>query len=147
MEFDTTGIFRNIRQRFVELNADSPLQSFIQLITIRTDTSASMKNRFNLTSRLKSRLDSLDNNYNRVKERRKFVFQKPADTSREQELKATYNELLQIREARDLAELEYRRMNLETDSLWRIESIRHADDLLRSSRMEGYLLIDQINFS
>src|SRR4030043_811893 len=82
MEFDTTGICRNIRQRFTELNADSPLQSFIQLITIRTDTSVSMKNRFNLTRRLKLQLDSLDNNYNRIKERRKFVFQKPAGTSR-----------------------------------------------------------------
>ncbi|OGB63921.1 MAG: hypothetical protein A2Y94_13280 [Caldithrix sp. RBG_13_44_9] len=147
MEFDTTGICRNIRQRFTELNADSPLQSFIQLITIRTDTSVSMKNRFNLTRRLKLQLDSLDNNYNRIKERRKFVFQKPAGTSREQELKVTYDELLQIRETRDLAELDYRRNKQETDSLWRIETIRYADGLLQSSKMEGYLLIDQINFS
>lgn len=147
MEFDTTGICRNIRQRFTELNAYSPLQSFIQLITIRTDTSVSMKNRFNLTRRLKLQLDSLDNNYNRIKERRKFVFQKPAGTSREQELKVTYDDLVQIRETRDLAELEYRRNKQEADSLWRIETIRYADGLLQSSKMEGYLLIDQINFS
>jgi ABC-2 type transport system permease protein len=147
VEFDTTGICGQIRQRFVELNADSPLQSFIQLVSIRADTSRFMKNHFEQVRRLKFRLDSLDNSYNRIKERRKFIFQKPSGTSRDQELKVTYDELLLKREARDLAEIEYQRSKQETDSLWRIEIVHYADNLLKSSKMEGYLLIDQINFS
>lgn len=147
VELETTGICNEIRQRLIELNYENPSQAFLQMVTVRPDTSSLMKNYFQKLTRAKEQLDSLDNKYILIKERRKFIFQKPESPTRNQELKLTYDQLLDIREARDLAELKYQRSKQQADSLWRIEMIRYADNLLKSSRLQGYLLVDQINFS
>jgi ABC-2 type transport system permease protein len=119
----------------------------IDLITVKTDTSTGMKSRFKNLRFLKLELDSLEDEYNTVKERRKYTFQKPKTASREALLKNTYEELIQTREALDLAKLEHQRAKHLTDSLWRVAIVRHADELLISLQLEGYLLINPEEFA
>jgi ABC-2 type transport system permease protein len=147
VEFDTTGICQGIQERFVDVNSGASIPPYMHFITIRADTTPTMKGRFEEVAVLKSELDSLDDAYNIIKERRKFVFQKPKTPSRETTLRLTYNELIQTREARDLAQIEYQHAKTRADSLWRIETIQYADHLLNTLQLEGYLLIDPQEFS
>lgn len=145
--FDSTRICRDIQQRFNEISIASASMPGIDLVTIRTDTSMVMKQRFRNLKLLKIELDSLEDAYNIVKERRKYIFQKPKTASREARLKNTYEGLIQTREARDLAELVYQKARHQTDSLWQVAIVRHADDLLISLQLEGYLLVNPEEFA
>jgi hypothetical protein len=147
LEVDTTGVCQSIHQRFTELSIASTALPKIEFISIRTDTSREMKKRFEQVSELKVELDSLEDSYNTIKERRKYIFQKPKTSERERSLKVSYDNLLQTREARDLAQIGFQKTKQFTDSLWQIETIRHADDLLHSQELEGYLLIEPDNFA
>ena len=147
VEFDTTRIAQKIRERFNEINVNRKDQTNIKLVTIRSDTSDYLANRFEEQILLKSELDSLNDAYNKIKERRKYIFQKPKTPKRERLLKRTYQELIQTRESRDLIQLDYIRTKATNDSLWRRELIRKADEMLRKQELEGFLLIDTAAFS
>jgi len=146
VSFDSTRICRDIQQRFNEISIASSTVPVIDLILVSTDTSRFMKQRFNNLRFLKAELDSLDDAYNTVKERRKYIFQKPKSTARDAQLKTTYDELIQTREARDLAELEYQGAKNQADSLWKVAIVQHADGLLNTLQLEGYLLINPEDF-
>ncbi|MBN2366574.1 MAG: ABC transporter permease [Calditrichaeota bacterium] len=146
LEFDTTGICGKVENRLVDVNAGNPLPPFLRFVTINPDTSPRLKERFQNLTELKMELDSLEDTYNTIKERRKFIFQKPRTPGRESSLRSTYDDLIQTREARDLMQLEYQQEKQTTDSLWRIESIEYADNLLNALQLEGYLLIDPEEF-
>jgi len=145
--FDSTHICRDIQQRFNEISIASATMPGIDLVTVKTDTSRFMKQRFRNLNLLKIELDSLENTYNTVKERRKYIFQKPKTASREARLKNTYEELVQTREARDLAELEYQKARHQADSLWHVAIVRYADNLLITLQLEGYLLVNPEEFA
>lgn len=147
LEVDTTGICPEIQSRFREFREDDNSALNLQLVTISPDTSLPLRNRYKEVERLKIQLDSLNDAYNKIKERRKYVFQKPKTPTREALLKQTYGELVKTREARDLIQLEYQKVKKHSDSLWQNELIRKADNILRNKEMEGYLLIDPQQFS
>ncbi len=146
VEFDTTGVCLKIRDRFLEAQFGKTVPPTIQLVQIHSDTSQYMKRRFNEVSQLKLELDSLEDAYIKVKERRKYIFQQPKTPQRDAQLRRTYEQLIQTRESRDLAQLEYWRMDDECDSLWRIEIINNADEMLINLQLEGYLFIDPQKF-
>lgn len=146
VEFDTTGICRDIRERFMEASALSDQPPAIKIVPVQPDSSLKMLKIFNMVSQLKTELDSLEDAYNQIKERRKYIFQKPKTASRRILLKNTYADLIQIREARDLAQLEYQDAKNKSDSLWRVELQTNADRLLRKLNIEGYLLVDPVKF-
>ncbi len=147
VEFDTSGTCQEIRQRFLDVNDQPESKLPFQLVSIQPDTSGLLKSRFSQVASLKSDLDSLDDAYNKIKERRKYVFQKPKTRSRDALLKKTYEELIQTREARDLAQLEYQKAKSQSDSLWRLEVVQKADNMLREQQLEGYLLIDPEDYA
>lgn len=147
VEFDTTGICQDIRDRFLEAQFGKTTSPTFQLVPLRPDTSVYLKNRFSNLFALKTELDSLEDAYNIIKERRKYVFQQPKTSTRESMLRGTYDKLIQSREARDLAQLDYERMKAECDSLWRDEIVNHADQMLNNLLIEGYLLINPEDFA
>ncbi len=147
VEFESTGYCQEIRQRFLGSASNSPDFGRLQFVPVRLDTSDRMKRQFEFLLNRQVRLDSLEDAYNTVKERRKFIFQKPKTASRELLLRTSYEEQIQVRETRDLALLEYRRAKQTSDSLWQAETIRYADYLLNTLKLEGYLLIDPEMFS
>jgi hypothetical protein len=146
VEFDSSGICQDIQSRYLEANVTLDQPSAIQVVPVNPDTSLRMSKIFTNVSQLKLDLDSLEDAYNKIKERRKYIFQKPKTQSRDVLLKNTYADLIQTREARDLAQLEYQRAKNESDSLWKVELQRTADRMLRDMELEGYLLIDPEGF-
>ncbi len=147
VEFDSTRICQEIINRFNEITANRPEAPNIRLKIIQPDTSGLFKQRFARLAELKLQLDSLNDAYNKIKERRKYIFQKPKTPAREALLKKTYRQLINTREERDLLQLDFQRTKNQTDSLWRREILRKADFLLRNQELDGYLLIDPEEFT
>ncbi len=146
VEFDTTSICQKIRDRLQEYNDASSNEPMIQLVSMSADTTPRLKRQFFKLASLKQDLDSLDDLYNKIKERRKYIYQKPKTSTREKLLKETYEEFTQIRESRDFAMLEYDRMKENVDSTWHSEIIHQADQMLRQQFLEGYLLVNPDDF-
>ena len=147
VEFDTSGVCQDIRDRLIESQFGKFNSPAIQFIPIKTDTSIYMRKRFEELAYHKFEFDSLDDAYNKVKERRKYIFQQPRTPNREALLRQTYGQLIQTRESRDLAQLAYQKRKNECDSLWRVEIVRNADQMLADLRLEGYLLIKPEEFA
>jgi len=118
----------------------------ILLIKITADTSQELKEYFSELEMLKGKLDSLNDMYNKIKERRKYIFQRPKSRIRDRLLRQTYEQLRSTREERDLTEIEYGNMKALTDSLLRVEVVQKADSLLKEQVIEGYLLIKPEEF-
>lgn len=147
VEFDSTGICREIINRFKEMNVHRSGTPNILLKLIEPDTTAPFKERFTRLAELKLQLDSLNDAYHKIKERRKYIFQKPKTPARESLLKKTYRQLINTREERDLLQLDFQRTKAQIDSLWRREILNKADFLLRNQELDGYLLIDPEEFA
>lgn len=141
IEFDSTNYDFALAERFNDsLSAERGEE--IQLKKIEADTSIRLADFLTKQKRLGFERDSLDEAYNQIKERRKYVFQRPASTNRESLLRQTYEQLHQTREARDLAVIEYDRVESLTDSLIRSAIFNKADDLLTSQEIQGYIVFD-----
>ena len=119
----------------------------IILIKIKTDTTEQLAKNIREVAFLGQRLDSLNMAYTKIKERRKFIFQRPKSHTRTLLLKNTYDQLQQTREERDLADIIYQRKKSRTDSLLRSEIRHHADSLLTTGFIDGYILITPQLFS
>ena len=112
LEFDTTGVCNTITNRLLQLNANKKQeQPFLLIEPIKPDTSLRMKLKFEDLMVLKSEFDSLNNTYIKIKERRKYIFQRPKTRSRATLLRTTYEELIRTRESRDLAKIEFEAVN------------------------------------
>ncbi len=147
VEFDTSRYCQDISSRLHAGDPAGGISQSLQLVSIKPDTSRRLRERFAEVRQIKTELDSLEDSYNKIKERRNYIFQKPKTRSRENLLRRTYEDLIQTREARDLAQVEYQNAKEVSDSLWRRETLRKADNLLRKQQVEGYLLIDPEEFA
>ena len=144
VEFDSTKISEHIIQRYNDLaSRRESREDDLQLSPVVADTPAYLKTRFDTENTMSLELDSLNDAYIKVKERRKYIFQKPKTQSQEKLLKETYEELKQTRESRDLAQLEYDRYQAANDSIWRSEILNKAEYLLSTKQIIGYLLLDR----
>lgn len=145
IEFDSTNYNLALAERFIDsLNTEQTPQ--IQLKKIEADTSAALLDFLSSQKRLGFERDSLDDAYNQIKERRKYVFQRPASANRESLLRETYEQLHQTREARDLAVIEYDRVKSLTDSLIRSAVFKKADHLLTTQEIQGYIVFEPTLF-
>ncbi len=117
------------------------------LIKIKTDTTEQLAENIREVTFLGQKLDSLNEAYTKIKERRKFIFQRPKSHTRTLLLKSTYDQLQQTREARDLADITYQSKKSHTDSLLRAEIRQHADSLLNTGLIDGYILLTPRLFS
>lgn len=146
VEFGDAGISEEIRGRLLEMEKNSDGSIPFLLKEIQPDTSEKVMAKFAEQSRLFTFMDSLKNAYNKIKERRKYIYQKPKTPAREALLKQTYNELIETREAKDLAQFDYQMIESQNDSLWRAEAIRKADEMLFNEEISGFLLIEPEEF-
>lgn len=145
VEIDSTNFHAILSKRLNDsLNVGSSPE--IILRKIEADTSNELAEYFSKRSRLGFEKDSLDDAYNQIKERRKYIFQRPASQNREQQLKETYAQLHQTREARDLAVIEYNRIKILTDSLLKKSVFKSADSLLNAKAIQGYIVIEPLLF-
>ena len=117
------------------------------LVSIQPDTTAELEHYYEQLAELKSQHDSLDQAYNKIKQRRNYIFRQAPSRKREKLLRQTYEQLHKTREERDLAEIEYNRLKSVADSLMRQALLAKADSLLMDQVVEGYLVINPDYFA
>jgi ABC-type Na+ efflux pump permease subunit len=145
IEFDSTNYNFALAERFNDsINAEQG--SRILLKEIEADTSSILAGFLSRQKRLGIEKDSLDDAYNQIKERRKYVFQRPGSANRESLLRQTYEQLHQTREARDFAVIEYNHVKSLTDSLIRSAVFKKADRLLAAQEIQGYIVFEPTLF-
>lgn len=146
VELDTSAYSQILSERLA--NAFTPGSSFPRVILepIVLDTTGRMRVDYQQLNALKRDLDSLNEAYNKIKERRTYLFQRPDSQSKEKLLSESYEEMIYTREQRDLAEIEYNRMQTRMDSLAQKAVLAKADSLLKTKRIAGYLLINSKSF-
>lgn len=142
VEFDSTNYHAALAELFNDTLNYENRSGEIQLPKIEGDTTRALSDYLETRERLRSERDSLDDAYNKVKERRKYIFQQAASRDRERLLKETYEQLHRTREARDLAVIEYNRIKSLTDSLIRKAVFKTADSLLVKKAIQGYIVIE-----
>ena len=145
VEFDTTNYCQLLSERLV-LSPDNRSTSRVLLQPILPDTTIKMRQDIINLALTKHALDSLEEGYNKVKERRRYLFQRPPSGSKERQLSKSYEEMIATRERRDLAEISYSKMQLSVDSLVKETVLAKADSLLNTKRVAGYVVIDQQKF-
>jgi ABC-2 type transport system permease protein len=142
VEFDSTRYFELLVERLNDTLDTQKLDADLELIKVEADTSEPLAQSFLQRAQNRMVLDSLDDSYNKIKEKRKYVFQRPASNTRERQLKETYEQLHVTRESRDLAIIEHNRIKSLTDSSLRSEVIKKADSLLTAKLIQGYIVIE-----
>jgi len=142
VEFDSINYQKILSEHFNDSLDSENGFSEIALRKIQADTSAVLAGFFVRQENLRIERDSLDDAYNKIKERRKYIFQQGASKRREQQLKETYEELHRTRESRDLAVIEYNRIESITDSIIRKAVFDKADSLLTAKTIQGYIVIE-----
>ncbi len=143
VELDTVEYCPELHQRLQ--NRQSGMPNLI-LVTIQGDTTPRFQQQFALLQRLKFELDSLNDAYNKIKERRRYIFQQPKSSRRERLLRSTYEQLHLTREQRDLAELDYMNTRARVDSAWNAYLVQIADSMLQHNLIEGYILLNPQDF-
>ncbi|RMF61774.1 MAG: hypothetical protein D6748_00850 [Calditrichaeota bacterium] len=143
VEFDSTSHFQELTQHLTDSLSDF---NSVLLVPINPDTTEQMQQKFAELAELKQELDSLNEAYNKIKERRRYIFQKPDSRSRRNQLSKSYEELLATREQRDLIEIEYTRMKTITDTLVKQAVLKKADSLLAAKEIEGYIVLEKESF-
>ena len=141
VELDTTRYCEAIQKKLDNFTLPGTHTPAVVLIDIQADTTDDLQNLFQEVARLKHELDSLNDAYNRIKERRRYIFQRPDSPTKERLLRQTYEQLHLTREQRDLAEIEYNRQKAYVDSLWQMQILKTADSLLFTQVVEGYLIL------
>ncbi len=142
VEFDTTSYYESLSERITEDFAEEPGYPGILLTRIEADTTGEMQEDFEELARLKHRADSLNEALNKIRERRRYIFQRPESRTRTQLLSESYDQLISTREKKDLAEIEYQQKKTKMDSLVRVRVMEKADGLLAAKKIEGYVFIE-----
>lgn len=147
VEFDTTSYCQLISERLTgNIDLRDGNAPRILLEPIVPDTTAQLRDDFRNLLVAQHRLDSLDEAYNKVKERRKYHFQRSDSPTKTQLLSKSYEEMISTRELRDLAEIEYSRLQSKVDTMVEKAVLGKADSLLQVKRISGYLRIDPGTF-
>ncbi len=145
VEFDTLNYCQILSERLA-LSFDNRAASRVLLQPILPDTNAGMRQKVIDLAVAKHVLDSLEKGYTKIKDRRRYLFQRPSSAAKERQLGQTYDEMIATRERRDLAEITYQKLHQSVDSLVKENVLDKADSLLRIKRLAGYVVIDGRKF-
>lgn len=143
---DSLGHFNSLSERLALSVESQGIGLPTQLVKVEADTTSKMQQDYQTLSAIKMELDSLEESYINIRERRRYIFQRQASRSREKLLNESYNQLITTREQKDLATIEYTRMKLKQDSLIQRAVLKQADSLLVERTIDGYLVLDNDEF-
>jgi ABC-2 type transport system permease protein len=146
VELDSSAYSQLLSERLANIFDTNRPYPRILLEPILPDTTAKMREDFNKLRNARQNLDSLNEAYNKIKERRKYHFQRPDSPTKQRLLQESYEEMISTRELRDLGEIEYTRLQTKTDSIVQKTVLNKADSLLKTKRIAGYILIDSQTF-
>lgn len=146
VEVDSTTYSQLLSERLANIFDTDRSSPRILLESILPDTSAKMREDLAKLETAKYNLDSLNESYNKIKERRKYHFQRPDSRTKQRLLQESYDEMITTRELRDLAEIEYTRLQANADSIVEKAVLNKADSLLQTKRIAGFIIIDSRTF-
>jgi ABC-2 type transport system permease protein len=92
------------------------------------------------------RRDSITNAYNDIKAKRAGYYKSRNLANKNYRLKKSYEEMIEIRESKDLVEIEYANYDIQLDSVYNRESRVAADSLLIKNVLNAYLVIPNYIF-
>ena len=143
VELDSTGLFDVLAGY---LDNDSTAESDLLLMQVVPDTLMELQQHFDRLATVDKDLDSLTEVYNKVNERRRYIFQRTPSRRKNQMLDESYKQLISTREQKDLVEIEQQRLQTEVDSMMRAAVLGKADSLLKKKVLSGYVIIDPGKF-
>lgn len=146
VELDSTSYSQLLSERLAGMLDSNHSYPRVLLEPILPDTTMNMREDFRQLDSSRTVLDSLNEAYNKIKERRKYHFQRPDSNTKQRLLTESYEEMISTRELRDLAEIEYNRLQAKIDSVVESSVLVKADSLLESKRIAGYILINTRTF-
>lgn len=141
---------------FSNVNIDQPLDRELNkqfrltngspkyfLVKIQIDSSGTFSEQHRKLLSLAQKRDSLSVAYNKVKAHREAIFKTRPSRKRTKRLKDSYQELVFLREQKDLSEFEYGNFSTHMDSLYREKIIETADQRLLVRQVDAYLLFPE----
>ncbi len=147
VSFDTTDYCQRLSERLS--NSTGPGGELPQVLIepIYPDTTTELRMDFVERQALRVSMDSLNEAYRKIQERRKYLFNRPESRTKTRLLSESYDQLISTREQRDLTQIAYTRLHARLDTLARSAALQKADSLLHVKRIAGYLLLDKEKFS
>ncbi len=143
VELDTTRLY-DVLAGYLE--NDSTADSELLLMQVVPDTLMQLQQHFDRLATVDKDLDSLTDAYNKVNERRRYIFQRTPSRRKNQMLDESYKQLISTREQKDLVQIEQQRLQTEVDSMMRAAVLGKADSLLKDKVLSGYVIIDPEKF-
>ncbi len=144
---DSVGYCQRLAERLLGNPGPNEAAPAIFLEPILPDTTPDIQIDFLERDALRLSLDSLNEAYNKIQERRKYLFNRPESGTKTRLLAESYQELISTREQRDLSEIAFRQLNARLDTLVKKSALHNADSLLRINRIAGYVVIEPEKFS
>jgi len=110
------------------------------ILKVSVDNSAAYKDKLAEYNEIKARLDSINQSYNQIKEKRIAYYKNTRLPNRDFVLRNSYEKLQNTREEKELTEIEFKRFQSSLDSLYKFEAQKMADSLLITNVLNAYLL-------
>ena len=92
------------------------------------------------------RRDSITASYNRIKKQRAEYYKNSRLQNKQYVLQRSYEEMIEIREAKDLVDIEYSNYQIQLDSVYNRESRIAADSLLIKNVLSAYMVFTNTIF-
>ena len=116
------------------------------VLPISVESSPVYKQAFIELQQVNSRKDSITNLYNDIKNLRARYYRRKNLRNKEYLLQKTYEEMISVREEKDLVEIEYENYEMRLDSIYNREARISADSLLLKGILNAYLVLPQSIF-
>jgi ABC-2 type transport system permease protein len=113
------------------------------ILPISVENSIKYKNAMAMLSKVDARKDSITKAYDDIKNLRAKYFRQQNLPYKEYLLQKSYEEMIPIREDKDLAEIEYNNYIARLDSVYESEARSSADSLLMKQVINAYLVIPE----
>lgn len=146
VSLDTTHYCEMLSDRLLAEMETNTRFGKLLIESIPPDTSDALRMDIIERDALKYALDSLYSAYDKVQERRQYLFSRPDSPTKTRLLRESYDELIATREQLDLSRETSKRLSVRVDTLMRRETLSKADSLLNTKRISGYIVINPPKF-
>lgn len=110
------------------------------ILPISVENSSDYRKAYDEMMEVSFRRDSITSAYNQVKKQRAEYYTNRSLKNKQYVLQRSYEEMIAIREAKDLVDIEYTNYQIQLDSVYNRESRIAADSLLIKSILSAYIV-------
>ncbi|HGY56163.1 MAG TPA: ABC transporter permease [Caldithrix abyssi] len=125
--------------RYYRLNNTSPEY---MVLNVSVNNSEPYQEKLGEFREIQARRDSINQLYNQIKQQRTRYYQNTKLPNRTYLLQSSYKKLQQVREEKELVDIELSRFRTALDSVYKFEAQKMADSLIVSGVLNSYLIFD-----